>query len=167
MYTQIQSSEHSHEDTRSIGSYRGNAFTTGCREGYEENCGFKTEILEMSTMTWTSAADFQLQAECYFSEIRGYSTAHTADAVFIIGGLCNEENVVQYKDDVWTKVGELNQRRLYHSSISINDQTMIVGGYDWSQRYVDLWLIRSQMKHMNSCSNNVLRAESHLRLKFV
>ena len=84
----------------------------------------------------------------HFSQVYDYSTAHTADAVFIIGGHCNSGNVAKYEDDEWTIFGKLNHARWEHSSITINDQTIIVGGARQSaiDRYVDLGLIRSQIR---------------------
>ena len=66
-----------------------------------------------------------------FSRIFYYSTAYTSDAVFIIGGHDGSPNlsiVAQFKDNEWTQVADLNQGRNGHGSITIGDQTLIIGG---------------------------------------
>ena len=49
----------SHRYTMGLGNYRGNAFTTGCW-GYGSDCSSKvaTEILDMTTLTWTRGPDY-------------------------------------------------------------------------------------------------------------
>ena len=43
-------------DTQGLGNYNGNAITTGCYD--EKECYLKTEILDMTTMTWSDANDY-------------------------------------------------------------------------------------------------------------
>ena len=63
-----------------------------------------------------------------FSGIEGYSTAHTSDTVYIIGGWYTKNTVAEFKDGAWRKLANLNQGRRGHGSISIGDETMIIGG---------------------------------------
>ena len=53
------SSSFSHRRTTGLGNYHGKAFTTGCEmyEEYEE-CGPKTEMMNMSTLRWESGPDY-------------------------------------------------------------------------------------------------------------
>ena len=59
----------------------------------------------------------------------GYSTASTADAVYIIGGDHTEDVIAEFKNNNWRKLGNLQRGRDTHSSLAINDQIIIVGGY--------------------------------------
>ena len=65
-----------------------------------------------------------------------YSTAATDEAAYIIGGInsSNQEShtsptIAEFKNDRWQNVGDLIQGRHRHGSISIGQQTMILGGY--------------------------------------
>ena len=75
-----------------------------------------------------------------------YSTASTGEAVYIIGGDQTSDStelwylsaakksdlsssVAVFKNDVWKWLGDLNQPRHLHGSISLNQQIMVVGGY--------------------------------------
>ena len=57
---------YSHRFTYGLGNYKGRALTVGCCIGKETNaqicdkteCTAKTEILNMTTMTWSNAEDF-------------------------------------------------------------------------------------------------------------
>ena len=62
------------------------------------------------------------------SDISYYSTAYTSDAVYIIGGRVTRETVAEFMENQWRKLDNLNQGRGGHGSITINGQTMIVGG---------------------------------------
>ena len=37
--------------------------------------------------------------------------------------------IAQFKDNQWSKVGDLSQGRQYHGSISVGTETMVIGGY--------------------------------------
>ena len=58
-YKSISDSIVSHRQTFGLANYKGQAMTVGCSRNEdadfngEEKCSFKTEILDMSTMTWT------------------------------------------------------------------------------------------------------------------
>ena len=44
-----------------------------------------------------------------------------------MGGESDE--VVRFKDEQWQKIGNMNYNRIYHLSITIGSETLIVGGY--------------------------------------
>ena len=68
-----------------------------------------------------------------------YSTAATNEAAYIIGGDNSPDldsngtpnwqssTIAEFKNDQWRKLGDLIQGRQRHGSISIGQQTMIVG----------------------------------------
>ena len=66
-----------------------------------------------------------------FRKIYVYSTAATDEAAYIIGGLQGSRysrTIVQFKNDQWSKLGDLIHGRDFHASISIGPKTMVVGG---------------------------------------
>ena len=65
----------------------------------------------------------------YFSSISRYSTASTSDAAYIIGGYSTKGIVAEFKDNQWRQLDNLNRPRMFHASLSVGDQTIIVGGY--------------------------------------
>ena len=58
----------------------------------------------------------------------GYSTASTDDAAFIIGGYNTRDTIAQFRNNQWRKLGSLNKGRYYHGSITVGQETMIIGG---------------------------------------
>ena len=71
-----------------------------------------------------------------FSRICRYSTTSTADAAYIIGGQTTDylgviyvPVVAEYKNDGWSKAGDLLKGRYAHGSIVNGFETMIIGGY--------------------------------------
>ena len=71
-----------------------------------------------------------------FRQIDSYSTAHTADAVYVIGGYqggYHTTGIFEFKNDEWKKYGDLQTGRQYHGSISIEHQTMVLGGWNDSK----------------------------------
>ena len=64
-----------------------------------------------------------------FSYIALYSTASTPDAAYIIGGLYQKSIVAEFKDNQWNQLASLNKGRHGHGSLSVGDQTIIIGGY--------------------------------------
>ena len=66
-----------------------------------------------------------------FSLIYSYSTASTDDAAFIIGGWDTDavDTIVEFRNNQWRNLGSLSKGRYYHGSITIGQDTMIVGGY--------------------------------------
>ena len=72
----------------------------------------------------------------YFRQIDSYSTAHTADAAYVIGGYqggYHTTGIFEFKNDEWRKYGDLQTGRQYHGSISIEHQTMVLGGWNDSK----------------------------------
>lgn len=59
-YEAAGTSSFSHRKTTGLGIYHGKAFTTGCDEDDEndEECGTKTEMMNMSTLRWESGPDY-------------------------------------------------------------------------------------------------------------
>ena len=55
-YQKVVDSKYSHRSTWAIANYRGDALTTGCKS--PDDCNTKTEILDMTTMTWSDANDY-------------------------------------------------------------------------------------------------------------
>ena len=87
------------------------------------------------------------QIFCYFSFFLGnkvqivlsilrYASVSTQTSVLIIGGYSNNgisSFIVEYKDDKWTVIGNLNQARYGHQAISIGSLVMIIGGRSTDQ----------------------------------
>ena len=64
-----------------------------------------------------------------------YSTTSTSDAAYLIGGYQDagySTTIAEFKNNQWRKLGDLNQGRNYHGSISVGSRTMVVGGYTGS-----------------------------------
>ena len=59
----------------------------------------------------------------------GYSATSTADAAYIIGGDNTRDVIAEFKNDAWRNLGSLVKPRDSHGSISLNGETMIIGGY--------------------------------------
>ena len=64
-----------------------------------------------------------------FSNLMRYSTASTADAVYIIGGQHTEDIIAEFKDNNWRQLGNLRRGRYNHNSLAIDNQIISVGGY--------------------------------------
>ena len=60
-YQKVGESKYSHQSTWGIANYRGNALTTGCKS--PNDCNTKTEILDMTSMTWSDADDYPFTSE--------------------------------------------------------------------------------------------------------
>ena len=67
-----------------------------------------------------------------FSHIRYYSVASTEDAAYIIGGYDIGfdllDIIAEFRNYRWYQKGKLNFARNGHASITLNDQTMVLGG---------------------------------------
>ena len=57
-----------------------------------------------------------------------YSTAHTIDSTFIIGGGETREIIARFKDKQWKRMQNLKFPRALHGSITIGGQVIITGG---------------------------------------
>ena len=55
--------------------------------------------------------------------ITNYATTHTEESVYIIGGSNGPQTkastIAQFKDDIWTNAGSLNQARHSHGVIIV------------------------------------------------
>ena len=71
-----------------------------------------------------------IQIIIIFSSIIEYSTASTADAAYIIGGRDTMNIIAQYKNDSWRRIGTLAKRRKLSGAIALEDEIMVIGGYD-------------------------------------
>ena len=63
-----------------------------------------------------------------FSAICYYSAASTADAAYIIGGYYTSEVVAEFKNNEWSRLKDLSKARYGHGSLSVGEQTIIIGG---------------------------------------
>ena len=60
--------------------------------------------------------------------IFGYSTAATRDAAFIIDGYGNDGVISEFRNNQWGFLDFLTNLRFYHGSITVGQETMIIGG---------------------------------------
>ena len=58
-----------------------------------------------------------------------YSTTSTTDAAYFIGGKDTQEIIAEFKNGAWRQLGTLTKGRNKHGSISLNDETMVIGGH--------------------------------------
>ena len=72
--------------------------------------------------------------EIVFRQVIAYSTASTSEAAYIIGGQNTKAIIAEFKNDGWRQFGTLKQGRHYHGSITLGDETMVVGGYGSDSR---------------------------------
>ena len=64
-----------------------------------------------------------------FSEIIYYSTASTSEAAYIIGGYpYTREIIAEFRSNSWRQMGTLAKGRDSHGSITLNGETMVIGG---------------------------------------
>ena len=63
-----------------------------------------------------------------FSAICYYSAASTADSAYIIGGLHTSEVVAEFRNNEWKRLKDLSKARYGHGSLSVGEQTIIIGG---------------------------------------
>ena len=64
----------------------------------------------------------------YIRGISAYSTTQTLDSVYIIAGYFTQNIVAAFKDNQWRRLGDLNQARAEHGSITVGDLSLIIGG---------------------------------------
>ena len=57
-YVKIDESKYSHKHTLGLGNLEGRAVTTGCHSYNSAEFHVKTEILDMTTMTWSDRDDY-------------------------------------------------------------------------------------------------------------
>ena len=64
-----------------------------------------------------------------FSYIYHYSTASTSEAAYIIGGTDTKDIIAEFRNYSWRQMGTLAKGRHSHGSITLNGETMVIGGY--------------------------------------
>ena len=64
-----------------------------------------------------------------------YSTTSTSEAAYFIGGrdgpwtvIGTRDVIAEFKNDAWRQLGTLTKGRYAHGSITLNSETMIIGG---------------------------------------
>ena len=62
------------------------------------------------------------------SFISRYSTASTSEAAYIIGGFWTEDIIAEFRSNSWRQMGTLAKGRYGHGSITLNGETMVIGG---------------------------------------
>ena len=76
----------------------------------------------------------------YLREMYYYSTASTSEAAYIIGGINTRDVIAEFKNDSWRQLGTLTKGREAHASISLSDETMVIGGYSSDSRLVYFYI---------------------------
>merc|ERR1712113_565853 len=82
-------------------------------------------------MGWSTGPDYP-----FHNSIYAYSTASTESAAYIIGGYDrgiitrykSVSIIAEYKNNGWRKFGDLARTRYYHSSITLGEETVVLGG---------------------------------------
>ena len=87
--------------------------------------------------------------------MRGYSTASIADAAYIIGGDYTRDVIAEFKNDIWRNVGSLVKPRDSQGSISINGETMIIGGIGGRYIITHHFSLGSKYKFQNIGNRNL------------
>ena len=96
---------------------------------------FSIHFLVSSTFYFLSdCKDLQNIYRSILRKLYGYSTASTSDAAYIIGGDITPDVIAEFKNDIWRNLGSLVKPRDSHASISLNGETMIIGGYSGDSR---------------------------------
>ena len=70
----------------------------------------------------------------YSRKINRYSTTSTSQAAYIIGGYHTKEIIAEYNNDAFSQLGALKKGHHAHVSISLGDETMIIGGFSSDSR---------------------------------
>ena len=65
-----------------------------------------------------------------------YSTTSTSNAAYFIGDYYTKEVIAEFKSDAWRQLGTLTKGRDRHASISLGEETMVIGGYTTDNRYI-------------------------------
>ena len=116
----------------------------------------------LSFHNWVSSigiyiSRFFIKAIIYRS-ISYYSTASTSEAAYIIGGISGSDIIAEFKNDMWRLLGKLPKGRQEHGSISLGDETMIIGGgaFGYSSMETEVWnFIDQNYKLINPTLSNM------------
>ena len=57
-----------------------------------------------------------------------YSTASTSNAAYFIGGYDSKDVIAEFKNGAWRQLATLKRGRWQHGSISLDGETMVIGG---------------------------------------
>ena len=85
--------------------------------------------MDLSTYEWSDGPDYPFAER----NIAFYSTTSTKEAAYIIGGTStspdSHQTIAEFSNNTWRQIGSLVKGRYNHGSITIDSQTMIIGGY--------------------------------------
>ena len=70
-----------------------------------------------------------------FRRICWYSTASTSEAAYIIGGYKTNDIIAEFRGNSWRQMGTLARGRYRHGSITLNGETMVIGGWSIDERF--------------------------------
>ena len=102
---------------------------TGCSYfSRDDGCQRKTELMDLTTNSWSEGPDFP------YGTISSYSTISTSESVYVIGGYGVYDNVAEFKNYQWRLAGNLKHGRFDHESILIGNQVFIIGTRAWSAK---------------------------------
>ena len=132
-YVPIQPSKYSHKRTYGLANYNGRALTSGCLPNGDPECHFKTEVLDMETMTWSEQPDYPVEsvivpAISSKNYLAAYSTVSISDAAYIIGGVYTKDIVSEFRNWKWRKLDNLKTGRSAHGSFAIGNRAFVIGG---------------------------------------
>jgi len=102
----------------------------------------------METLTWFDGPDYP-----FGERISYYSTTHTSDAAYIIGGFKTKNVVAEFINGQWRRLKDLNKGRDSHGSINIGTKTIIIGGEAISGLYAE-----TEVWEFETGDNNIIGA---------
>ena len=120
----------SHRGTR-LANYRGFPLALGCRDNAV------LEMFDASTNSWVKKKNYP-----FSSVYNQFSVVSLSKSVIYFGGRYKNEGwtetniVAEFKNEDWSKIGEMAMPRSYHSSIQMNQNIFVFGGE--GIRYEDL-----------------------------
>lgn len=124
-----------HDEIFHLGSFLGQPMTVGSHTGPSSYTA--TEFMDLKTQKWSSGPEYP-----FHTKISGYSVAETSSSSYIIGGQYGPDRVTtiaEYNDSGWSKFGDLLNTREYHTSITLNGETMIFGGTFSESITTEVW----------------------------
>lgn len=91
------------------------------------------EMFNVESDLWENKTDYSFCQQ----KLVDYSTVSIDNFVLIIGGKCQKDEnsdfeqhslIAKFRNNTWTKAGNLMIPRRYHRSIVMNDRIYVVGG---------------------------------------
>ena len=132
-YKSVKPSKYSHKWTDGLANYDGKALTSGCLpSNVHFDCKFKTEVLDMTTMTWSDQPDYPIEFSDPNREnnyLCGYSTVSISDAAYIIGGVRTQHIIAEFRNGQWRQLENLKTRRSSHGSFTVKNRVFVLGGW--------------------------------------